>query len=663
MDQQQTTVNMRSTSFLPQIKQVFTVYQNDRLMQSLSLDSQSHQRQSPRNNILHSALYEKSQTIFRQQIQPGPTSTGPMSGNTLLPSRHSPLNLQARGRHARLAQSRNKMNATGNEVLYDKHDRFVLKDSPVIDGLLRKGCFEEAELVPPSNINKHPSTKDAICRPVDVNTTSSANGLVLNAEIEAKGLQSQSCSLPSVLHKQVMKVIFRESFEQKYLQANLDANFSGALADFEIGRRCGDEFSATRYRPEELLFTWKEIELVLQQNVEESCNTSLLTDLIDIGYLQELWTRINTFSSNSAPCNTFDTRDATTTAKGNCSVSNVLSSTCVLKQNQSHPTDYLHAKNVTSIPCDLKHMTSKLGSSNAFSSENIDAWDNAKLDFDELTSSMRKAYNKERAECGKNGVYLGRYPCLRDVSVVHDQLPSMCDGASPLRDTGNSPDIIIRPRPYTPVDADDDSYTKSKQEISLSDQETYNRKIESPLNVNELECKTNIDLSPSTEALASVSSNQNIEQWSISSNSNDKVCAYATETVNNVLDANGQTSGFISDEIFTRESSRKGLKNKPRTQPNHCLHLWEFLLDLLNNDEYSPKYIAWTRKDVGEFKLIRTEFIANLWGQSKKRKKMTYEKMARALRELQYITFYGYTIASTISPSSLHFGRHHVLYC
>ena len=551
MDQQQTTIDMRSTSLLPQIKQVFTVYQSDRLMQCLSLDSMLQQRQSPRNNFLHSALHEKSQSIIRQQIQPGPTSTGSMSGNTLLPSRRSPQNLHARGRLARLAQSRNKINVTGNEVSDNKHYGFVLKESPVIDALLRKGCVEEAELAPSSNINKHPSTKDAICRPVDVNTTRSANGLVLNTEIEAKELQSQLCSLPSVLHKQVMKVIFRESFEQKYLQANLDANFSGALADYEIGRRCGDGFSATLYRPDalnsfdELSFTWKEIELVLQQNVEENCNTFLLTDLIDVGYLQELWTKINTFSSNSALCITSDTRGATTTAKGNCSVSNVLSSTCVLKQ--SHPADYSHAKNVTSIPCDLKHITSKLGSSNAFSRENIDAWDTAKLDFDELTSSMRKAYNKERAEGGENGVYLGRYPCLRDVSVAHDQLSSMCDGVSPLHDTGNSPDIIIRPRPYTPVDADDDSHTKSKQEILFSDQETSNRKIESPLNVNELECQTDIDLSPSTETLASVSSNQNIEQWSISSNSNTEVCAYATETANNVQDANGQTSGFISD--------------------------------------------------------------------------------------------------------------------
>ena len=83
---------------------------------------------------------------------------------------------------------------------------------------------------------------------------------------------------------------------------------------------------------------------------------------------------------------------------------------------------------------------------------------------------------------------------------------------------------------------------------------------------------------------------------------------------------------------------------------NHCLHLWEFLLDLLNNEEYCPKYIAWTRKDVGEFKLVRTEFIANLWGQSKRRKKMTYEKMARALRY-----YYKFNVLEKVPHKRLHF--------
>ena len=65
------------------------------------------------------------------------------------------------------------------------------------------------------------------------------------------------------------------------------------------------------------------------------------------------------------------------------------------------------------------------------------------------------------------------------------------------------------------------------------------------------------------------------------------------------------------------------------------MHLWEFLLELLA-DNQRRSLIAWTRREKGEFKIIKTEEVAKLWGFENGRQGMTYDKLSRALR--QYYT-------------------------
>ncbi|XP_056414025.1 ETS domain-containing protein Elk-4 [Hyla sarda] len=61
-----------------------------------------------------------------------------------------------------------------------------------------------------------------------------------------------------------------------------------------------------------------------------------------------------------------------------------------------------------------------------------------------------------------------------------------------------------------------------------------------------------------------------------------------------------------------------------------AITLWQFLLQLLqepgNND-----LIRWTSDD-GEFKLLRAEEVAKLWGERKNKPSMNYDKLSRALR-------------------------------
>ncbi|XP_019747418.1 ETS domain-containing protein Elk-3 isoform X1 [Hippocampus comes] len=58
--------------------------------------------------------------------------------------------------------------------------------------------------------------------------------------------------------------------------------------------------------------------------------------------------------------------------------------------------------------------------------------------------------------------------------------------------------------------------------------------------------------------------------------------------------------------------------------------LWQFLLQLLL-DQSHKHLICWTSDD-GEFKLLKSEEVAKLWGLRKNKSNMNYDKLSRALR-------------------------------
>lgn len=58
--------------------------------------------------------------------------------------------------------------------------------------------------------------------------------------------------------------------------------------------------------------------------------------------------------------------------------------------------------------------------------------------------------------------------------------------------------------------------------------------------------------------------------------------------------------------------------------------LWQFLLDLLVSNDHTD-IIQWTNNE-GEFKLLKPEEVANLWGRRKNKHNMNYDKLSRALR-------------------------------
>ncbi|XP_075051759.1 ETS-related transcription factor Elf-3 isoform X2 [Mixophyes fleayi] len=61
-------------------------------------------------------------------------------------------------------------------------------------------------------------------------------------------------------------------------------------------------------------------------------------------------------------------------------------------------------------------------------------------------------------------------------------------------------------------------------------------------------------------------------------------------------------------------------------------HLWEFIRDILLQPDLNEGLLKWEDRSEGVFKFLRSEAVAQLWGQKKKNSSMTYEKLSRAMR-------------------------------
>ncbi|KAM3934474.1 ETS-related transcription factor Elf-3 isoform 2-T2 [Leptodactylus fuscus] len=74
------------------------------------------------------------------------------------------------------------------------------------------------------------------------------------------------------------------------------------------------------------------------------------------------------------------------------------------------------------------------------------------------------------------------------------------------------------------------------------------------------------------------------------------------------------------------------LETKKNKHSARGTHLWEFIRDILLHPNLNEGLLKWEDRSEGVFKFLRSEAVAQLWGQKKKNSSMTYEKLSRAMR-------------------------------
>lgn len=82
----------------------------------------------------------------------------------------------------------------------------------------------------------------------------------------------------------------------------------------------------------------------------------------------------------------------------------------------------------------------------------------------------------------------------------------------------------------------------------------------------------------------------------------------------------------------TAVCERRQTRGRRSGQGSKGTHLWEFIRDLLHDEKFCPGLIKWEDPNMGVFRFVQSEAVAQMWGKKKNNTSMTYEKLSRAMR-------------------------------
>ncbi|KAK5933317.1 hypothetical protein CgunFtcFv8_013809 [Champsocephalus gunnari] len=175
---------------------------------------------------------------------------------------------------------------------------------------------------------------------------------------------------------------------------------------------------------------------------------------------------------------------------------------------------------------------------------------------------------------------------------------------------------------------------------------------EGAMSKRDLDCREDYELtSLSMGPLEDLSDNQSDSELSSSSNSgmfdfsslssqesgeSDPEFSYPLISKNHIKTENGESRlkrPRGRPPKVSREHSCSIYENhKKKQHAPRGTHLWEFIRDILMHPERNQGLMKWEDRREGVFKFLKSEAVAQMWGQKKKNSSMTYEKLSRAMR-------------------------------
>ncbi|XP_028303996.1 ETS-related transcription factor Elf-3 [Gouania willdenowi] len=128
---------------------------------------------------------------------------------------------------------------------------------------------------------------------------------------------------------------------------------------------------------------------------------------------------------------------------------------------------------------------------------------------------------------------------------------------------------------------------------------------------------------------------------------------YVSSADSSSSDSDSQMNYLLSSNVEIKEEKKEIQLKRPRGRPPKAYrddssrvygnvkrskhaprgtHLWEFIRDILIHPENNHGLMKWEDRHQGVFKFLKSEAVAQMWGQKKKNSSMTYEKLSRAMR-------------------------------